>query len=296
MKILKMLGSVIGLYIVSRVLIACFIPKGNITLVTLANVLLVVVLILGIFTLLLGGQNASPVKKMWRILSLIIGLSVVTVILITLLGANKDIGDQFVENVVPFGKIIGTFVRIITQLDSTNDTGFLWSSWGTTAYLTENIFKLMLATILYPIVTKFFLTPFIEENDKEINLFGAGLRKIIVSFFGAVITSYASMFLVSLLGAWLTSSFHQIGLIINFVYQLIGLGGVTAVFLLTAIIPAKIAIIGSLIKMLAINFACVFVVIMSQYKSGIIEIFFVIFACIGISVICDVLFQKKETV
>jgi len=293
-KILKLMGSIFGLYILMRVLIACFLPQGGIALVTLANVVLIIVFILGVFSFLLGGQNASPVKKLWRILSLIISFSVVTVILITLLGANVDMGNEFIENVVPFGKIIDIFVKLITNLDSTKDVVFLWSVWGTTTYLVENIFKLMLATILYPIVTEFFLIPFIKENDKGNNLFGLGLRKLIVCFFGAVITSYAIMFLISSLGVWLEASFNQIGMIINFVYQLIGLGGLIAVFLFTPIIRTKTEIIGSLLKMLSINFACVFVIIMCQYKSKIIDIFFVIFACIGINVICDVLFQKKE--
>lgn len=293
-RFFKYFGSIIGLYILFRVLMAYFLPQSGGAMIIIANVLFAVVVILGVYTLFLGGINASPIKKMWRIISLIIGLSIVSVIIISLLGNDAGFGDKFIENVVPFGKIIATLLEMNLKLISAGDVSFIWSSWGMITYLVENIFKLMLATILYPIITDFFLMSFIKENDSENHLFGARIRRIITSFFGAVLTGFCCMFVVSLMGSWLKTTYHQTGEVINFIFQLVFLAGLIAVFILTPIIRTKITIIGSLIKMLTINFAIVFVVIMSQYKSKYPKILVVIFLCIAISIMCDVLFKKRR--
>ena len=256
------------------------------------DLLLIFAVIIAVVSLLLGGRNSTAIKKMWRIITLIVVASSVTFFLFVFIGSNSDIAYRFVENVVPFGSVIGVIIRILTKLPDTN-TNFLWSIWGTASYLIENTFKLLLSTVIYPIVTKGFFMPFFVDNDYENHMFPMPIRRVVVSLFGAVITSFAVMLIVSELGKFL-ETYGQIGAVVNSVYKILGLAGIVWIVILTPIITYKINLLGSLFKMLIINFACVFIVIMVQYQEHFGNILMVILVCVAISITIDVFFKQKE--
>ena len=289
---LKAIGSIVVVYIVAQVLIAIFFPAGGGAITVFTNVLLVVALLAAVVFLLLGGKRPSAQSKTWRIISFIALMSVSFFIIFAYFGANPDIAYRFIENVVPFGGVIGVIVRIVVKLPATN-TDFFWSGWGTVSYLIENIFKLLLSAILYPIITKGFLIPFFADNDNNARLFSDRLRRVIVSLFGAVITSLASMFIISEFGSFL-STFGMIGTVINSVYQAVGLVGLGLIAVLTPIITHKINLVVNVFKMLVINFMCVFIVIMAQYQEHFGSLLMAVLVCIAICVSIDVFFKQKE--
>ena len=212
MKVLKALGTVVGFYVVARVLIAIFVPSSNGILGALTNIMLVGSMILAVLSLLSGGRSRS-LKSLSRCIGLILGLTIFTIVVALLTSENGDggfnIAKTFVEKVVPFGNIIGTAMGVIKKSAQAEPFSII--------KIAKDFAKLLLEAVLNPILSG-FLYVFLFENQKDSWESSSGyakrtyedftkpepsynklrrtfsLRGIIAEFYGAIIAIYAATF------------------------------------------------------------------------------------------------------
>ena len=301
MKIIKSLGTLIVLYLILYFVIGSVLPKGGAALQSILTLFAVIAFILIIISNFLGSSSQLVNKKLWRIIVLVVCISVSGYIVFTLLEPSGDFVTKFLEKTIPFGEFIVIMVKMIFQGIQSKANIFSGSAEVVLFYVVENLFKLLLSTLIFRITTKFFLTPFISENGNGYSLFSwklfrVSLSDIIVNFIGAIISCFAIMLLITNLGPWLASIFNKTGEWINFWFQLIGFIALLIVFLIFPIMEKKIALIGSFIKLFVINLTFILVALMVQYKQSFFDIAFVILGCIAVNVICVILFPKeKET-
>jgi len=292
MKIMKIIGPIIVLYIVAYVLLTVLFPDDGGIIQTFLNLLLVGAFIVAVFSLLLGGKNTIAMKKMGRIFALVVAVSGITLFLFSVMTNNADFIYEFVENAFAFGGLLGIGIKMLMKLPET-ETDFIWRADTIFFYLIENTFKLLLTTILHHILIKYLLIPFFVENDSENHIFPKVIRRVIISLLSAIFTSFTCMFVISEVGKFLTS-LGVIGEWINGIYQVIGLVSIFLVLRLTPIMTYKINIVVGLIKMLVINgtFILIVVLFQNQYHFG--NVFMTLLACIAICVFFEVFVKEEE--
>jgi hypothetical protein len=305
MKILRIFGPIVGLYILLRALAAFLLPRGE-DFMRIINMLLVLAFMIGILVLpWLGKPGGKAMRgKRRRISYFAVIMALLSLALLFRFGMNGDILYEFIENVVPFGvpiagviaKMLGLTIRVSTRYETIGETGtsFPFFAWGSIKYLIESIFKLLIAVVIYPVVTEKILGPFFGDNDPENKIWPEWFQRGVIYFFGAVITSFASMFLVARLGGLIIENFGEA---IGFVFHILG-SVAFAVAIVLIITKLKFGVtsvrfLGSLIKMLVVNVGCVLVIIIFQYDN-IYKAFLALLACVAICVLTDAFVMGRE--
>ena len=242
MKVFKTLGTIIGLYIVSRVFIPILTPNGGEGFATLADIILIGSLLLTVLSLLLG-RSSKALKSVLRTLSLIIGLAAVIIVISFMTGhQGGDVITTMINEIIPFGKIIGSVLGVLQA--SAMYEAPLFSPLN---FLTDSA-KLLLQAILNPIITGIVFV-FVFNNEREvweskktyaersysqfINPEPAYDRRArsfsfsgaIAGFFGAIYAAYAAAFVFSGLISILSDTMGVSETLINalFIIVIIGL-------------------------------------------------------------------------
>jgi hypothetical protein len=226
MKIIKSLGTIIGLFILAQVLMAVLVPQGGSALAPLLNIVLVCSLLLGVFSLLLGGKN-SALKSVSKTLGLIIGLVILTIVIAIMTGSINNITETFISRIVPFGQIIGIIFGFVKA-----DAVF-GAADSLAVDFAKDSAKLIFGAVLYPIITGLvfefifkserekwendndysrrgyfmFMNPDPAYDKRHNNFFERfSLRGIAAWFFGGIYTAYAATFLFNGLIIFLSGS------------------------------------------------------------------------------------------
>ena len=166
MKIFKTFGSIVGLYIVLKLLMTMLIPNTDGWLSSLLDIILIFSLILAVFSLILGGKNRG-LKSISRTMGLIAGLAIVTVITAMLLAQQEpNTPATVIINVIPFGKPLESILKIILVGALQDNT------LPTPVELMRDFAKLFLQTALNPIITGILFSFLFAErgvNESESN-------------------------------------------------------------------------------------------------------------------------------
>ena len=160
MIIIKKLLTAIGIFIVAQLLLAFLFPGGGMK--SLLNIALVGCFLLALFSLSFG-RKGTALRGATRTGGLLVGMTIATIVIALLTAATSrsadsgfDLVSMFVKEVVPFGRYIGTALKVVKISAEAQPL-------STPVLIARDIAKLVLETIIDPILSG-FLFVFIFEN------------------------------------------------------------------------------------------------------------------------------------
>ena len=231
-KIAKSLGAVIGAYILIQILVMPLLGGAGGAMGTVVNLLFTCILLLAIFSLILGGGNGGPLRGISRGIWLVVGLICFTILLSVIYGGEGGLIKTFVSDVVPFGRIYAAI--------------FGWqsisASWA--VGFGREFAKLFLQMILYIIIYRLVLMFLFSEeweNDPEQPYKNTGgellarfsFKGILAAIFGRIYSAYIAAFIFTMLIILLERNLGAGELVVSIVLSLLSLG----LFLLARFLP-----------------------------------------------------------